>query len=107
VSTVSEQPTRRAQSPADRGRHTQAAIDAAARTVIARKGIRACKEAMVREPALQFRDEAFAQYCAEMCAIPTFLITERASGAPDDRTRIDTVANIFYRASYYREVHPR
>jgi AcrR family transcriptional regulator len=80
VLTVSEQPTRRAQLPTDRGRRTQAAIDAAARTVIARKGILATtiadiaaeagrstasfynyydsKEAMVREWALRFRDEA-------------------------------------------------
>jgi AcrR family transcriptional regulator len=146
VSTVSEQPTRRAQLPTDRGRRTQAAIDAAARTVIARKGILATtiadiaaeagrstasfynyydsKEAMVREWALRFRDEAneraltvfrpglsnreraqlaaaacwhtyrnrlaeivsvsqlatinddFAQYWAEICAIPTTCITE-------------------------------
>ena len=80
MSTVSEQPTRRAQLPTDRGRRTQAAIDAAARTVIARKGILATtiadiaaeagrstasfynyydsKEAMVREWALRLRDEA-------------------------------------------------
>jgi AcrR family transcriptional regulator len=146
VSTVSEQPIRRAQLPTDRGRRTQAAIDAAARTVIARKGILATtiadiaaeagrstasfynyydsKEAMVREWALRFRYEAnqraltairpglsnrertqqiaaahwhtyrnrvaeivsvsqlatinddFAQYWAEMCAIPTTFITE-------------------------------
>lgn len=66
--------------PTARGRQTQAAIDAAARTVIARKGILAAtvadiaaeagrstasfynyydsKEAMVREWALRFRDEA-------------------------------------------------
>jgi AcrR family transcriptional regulator len=146
VSTVSEQSTRRAQSPTDRGRRTQAAIDTAARTVIARKGILAAtiadiaaeagrstasfynyydsKEAMVREWALRFRDEVnqralpvirhglsnreraqqaagahwhtyrnrlaemisvsqlamvnddFAQYWAEICAIPTSFITE-------------------------------
>jgi AcrR family transcriptional regulator len=146
VSTVSEQPTRRAQLPTNRGRRTQTAIDAAARTVIARKGILATtiadiaaeagrstasfynyydsKEAMVREWALRFRDEAnqraltvirpglsnreraqqaaaahwhtyrnrlaeivsvsqlatinddFAQYWAEICAIPTTFITE-------------------------------
>ena len=146
MSTVSEQPTRRAQLPTNRGRRTQAAIDAAARTVIARKGILATtiadiaaeagrstasfynyydsKEAMVREWALRFRDEAnqraltvirpglsnreraqqaaaahwhtyrnrlaeivsvsqlaminddFAQYWAEICAIPTTFITE-------------------------------
>ena len=79
MSTVSEQPTRRPPLPTNRGRQTQAAIDAAARTVIARKGIFATtiadiaaeagrstasfynyydsKEAMVREWALRFRDE--------------------------------------------------
>ncbi len=79
MSTVSEQPTRRTRLPTNRGRRTQAAIDAAARTVIARKGILATtiadiaaeagrstasfynyydsKEAMVREWALRFRDE--------------------------------------------------
>lgn len=68
------------QYPTDRGRRTQAAIDAAARKVIARKGILATtiaditteagrsaasfynyydsKEAMVRQWALRFRDEA-------------------------------------------------
>lgn len=146
MSTVSEQPTRRAQLPTNRGRQTQAAIDAAARTVIARKGILATtiadiaaeagrstasfynyydsKEAMAREWALRFRDEAnqraltvirpglsdreraqqaaaahwhtyrnrlaemvsvsqlatvnddFAQYWAEICAIPTTFINE-------------------------------
>jgi AcrR family transcriptional regulator len=216
VSTVSEQPTRRAQSPTDRGRRTHAAIDAAARTVVARKGILATtvadiameagrsaasfynyydsKEAMVREWALRFRDEAsqralavirhglsdqeraqqaasahwhtyrnrlaemisvsqlaminddFAQYWAEICAIPTSFITEmvrraqtqgycagddpklvavaivamfnqfcylqlagprpRSAGEPDDQACIDTLANIFYRAVYYKEVRP-
>ena len=70
----------RVQFPTLRGRQTQAAIDAAARSVIARKGILATtisdiaaeagkstasfynyydsKEAMVREWALRFRDEA-------------------------------------------------
>ncbi len=70
----------REQLPTLRGRQTQAAIDAAARAVIARKGILATtiadiageadrstasfynyydsKEAMVREWALRFRDEA-------------------------------------------------
>lgn len=70
----------RDQLPTARGRQTQAAIDAAARAVIARKGILAAtiadiaaeagrstasfynyydsKEAMVREWALRFRDEA-------------------------------------------------
>jgi AcrR family transcriptional regulator len=72
--------TPREQLPTQRGRQTQAAIDAAARTVIARKGILATtisdiaaeagkstasfynyydsKEAMVREWAVRFRDEA-------------------------------------------------
>jgi AcrR family transcriptional regulator len=79
VSTMSDQPIRRAPLPTNRGRRTQAAIDTAARTVIARKGILAAtiadiaaeagrstasfynyydsKEAMVREWALRFRDE--------------------------------------------------
>ena len=80
MSTVFEQPDRRTQLPTNRGRRTQAAIDAAARAVIARKGILATtiadiaaeagrstasfynyydsKEAMVREWALRFRNEA-------------------------------------------------
>jgi AcrR family transcriptional regulator len=79
VSTVSDSPTRRAPLRTNRGRQTQAAIDTAARTVIARKGILATtiadiaseagrstasfynyydsKEAMVHEWALRFRDE--------------------------------------------------
>ena len=213
MSTVSDQPTRRAPLPTHRGRRTQAAIDTAARTVIARKGILAAtiadiateagrstasfynyydsKEAMVREWALRFRDEVneraqpvtrdglsrrervhqaaaahwhtykrllaemisvsqlaminddFAQYWAEICAIPTSFITEmvrRAQsdgysagddpqliavaivamlnqfcylqlagpgpgpvGDPDDEACITTLANIFYRAIYYKE----
>jgi AcrR family transcriptional regulator len=214
---VSEQPTRRSLLPTNRGRQTQAAIDAAARTVVARKGILAAtiadiaaeagrstasfynyydsKEEMVREWALRFRDEAnqraqtvvrhglsnreraqqaaaahwhtyknrlaemisvsqlaminddFAQYWAEICAIPTSFITEMvrraqadgygagddpqliavaivamlnqfcylqlagpassAVGDPDDEACINTLANIFYRAIYYKEVRPR
>jgi AcrR family transcriptional regulator len=217
VSTVSEQPTRRGPLPTNRGRRTRAAIDAAARTVIARKGILATtiadiaaeagrstasfynyydsKEAMVREWALRFRDEAnqraltvirhglsnreraqqaaaaywhtyqnrlaemisvsqlaminddFAQYWADICAIPTTFITEMVrraqaqgycagddpqliavaivamlnqfcylqlagpgsspAGAPDDQACINTLANIFYRTIYYKEVRPR
>ena len=217
MSTVSEQPTRRTRLPTNRGRRTQAAIDAAARTVIARKGILATtiadiaaeagrstasfynyydsKEAMVREWALRFRDEVnqralpvirhglsdreraqqaaaahwhtyrnrlaemisvsqlaminddFAQYWADICAIPTSFITEmvrraQAQGycagddpqliavaivamlnqfcylqlagtgsspaaAPDDQACINTLANIFCRAIYYKEVRPR
>lgn len=75
-----EQSVHRAPLPTHRGRRTQAAIDAAARAVIARKGVLATtisditteagrsaasfynyydsKEAMVREWALRFRDEA-------------------------------------------------
>jgi AcrR family transcriptional regulator len=217
VSTVSEQPTRRTPLPTSRGRRTQAAIDAAARTVIARKGILAAtvadiaaeagrstasfynyydsKEAMVREWALRFRDEAnqraqtvirhglsnreraqqaaaahwhtyrsrlaevisvsqlaminddFAEYWAEICAIPTSFIAETVRRAQadgycagddpqliavaivamlnqfcylqlagtrsspvadtDDEACINTLANIFYRAIYYKEVRPR
>ena len=48
--------------PTRHGRRTRAAIDAAARTVIARKGILATtiadKEAIVRQWAVRFRDEA-------------------------------------------------
>jgi AcrR family transcriptional regulator len=154
MSTVSEQPTHRSPLPTNRGRRTQAAIDAAARTVVARKGILAAtiadiateagrstasfynyydsKEAMVREWALRFRDEVnqraqpvtqhglshrervqqaaaahwhtykhllaemisvsqlaminddFAQYWAEICAIPTSFITEMVRRAQSD-----------------------
>jgi AcrR family transcriptional regulator len=217
VSTVSEQPTRRTPLPTSRGRRTQAAIDAAARTVIARNGILATtvadiaaeagrstasfynyydsKEAMVHEWALRFRDEAnqraqtvirhglsnreraqqaaaahwhtyrnrlaevisvsqlamvnddFAQYWADICAIPTSFIAETVrraqadgycagddpqliavaivamlnqfcylqlagtrsspAGDTDDQACINTLANIFYRAIYYKEVRPR
>jgi AcrR family transcriptional regulator len=83
VSTAAEpngRPGQSADFPTHRGRRTQAAIDMAARTVIARKGILATtiadiaaeadrsaasfynyydsKEAMVRQWALRFRDEA-------------------------------------------------
>ena len=79
MSTVSDSSSSRAPLPTNRGRQTQVAIDAAARTVIARKGILATtiadiaaeagrstasfynyydsKEAMVREWALRFRAE--------------------------------------------------
>ena len=79
MSTVSDSSNSRAPLPTSRGRQTQVAIDAAARTVIARKGILATtiadiaaeagrstasfynyydsKEAMVREWALRFRAE--------------------------------------------------
>jgi AcrR family transcriptional regulator len=141
----------REQLPTLRGRQTQAAIDAAARTVIARKGILATtiseiageagkstasfynyydsKEAMVREWAVRFRDEAreraraaaqpgltnwersyeaaaahwdtyrnrlaemisvsqlamisddFAEYWADICSLPTGLITQMVKQA--------------------------
>lgn len=143
--------TARVELPTARGRQTQAAIDAAARTVIARKGILATtvadiateagrstasyynyydsKEAMVREWAVRFRDEArervaaanqpgltnaerahaaaaahwqtyrhrlaeiiavsqlamvsddFAQYWAEICALPIALVTRMVQQA--------------------------
>jgi AcrR family transcriptional regulator len=144
----------REQLPTLRGRQTQAAIDLAARAVIARKGILATtisdiaaeagrstasfynyydsKEAMIREWALRFRDEVserakpvtrhglstrerahqaaaahwhtykhrlaemisvsqlaminddFAQYWAEICAIPTSFITDMVRRAQAD-----------------------
>ncbi len=80
VSTSPEPSGHREPLPTHRGRRTQAAMDAAARAVIARKGVLAAtiadiaaeagrsaasfynyydsKEAMVREWALRFRDEA-------------------------------------------------
>jgi AcrR family transcriptional regulator len=91
----------REQLPTLRGRQTQAAIDAAARVVIARKGIVATtiadiaseagrstasfynyydsKEAMVREWALRFRDEARER--AKAAAEPTLENRERAHRA--------------------------
>ena len=151
--STAAKPADRPEFPTHRGRRTQAAIDTAARTVVTRKGILATtiadiaaeagrsaasfynyydsKEAMVRQWALRFRDEAnqraltvtrhglshrerayeaaaahwhtyrnrlaemisvsqlaminddFAQYWAEMCAIPISFITEtvrRAQG---------------------------
>ena len=160
MSTAHEPTDRPAAFPTHRGRRTQAAIDMAARTVIARKGILATtiadiaaeagrssasfynyydsKEAMVRQWALRFRDEAdqrarsvtrhglsnreraheaaaahwhtyrnrlaevisvsqlamvntdFAQYWAEICAIPVSFIAETVRRAqaegycPDD-----------------------
>lgn len=91
----------REQLPTLRGRRTQAAIDSAARTVIARKGILATtiadiaaeagrstasfynyydsKEAMVREWAVRFRDEARGR--AEAAAEPHLDNRERAHRA--------------------------
>jgi AcrR family transcriptional regulator len=144
----------REQLPTERGRQTAAAIDAAARAVIARKGILATtisdiaaeagrstasiynyydsKEAMIREWALRFRDEAngraaavtrhgltnrerarqaaaahwrtyrhrlaemisvsqlamvnddFAEYWAQLCAIPISFITEMVTRAQSE-----------------------
>src|SRR6478609_8130235 len=93
--------TPREQLPTIRGRQTQAAIDAAARTVIARKGILATtiadiaaeagrstasyynyydsKEAMVREWAVRFRDEARERAMA--AAEPGLNDAERAHAA--------------------------
>jgi AcrR family transcriptional regulator len=152
---VSAQPShQRDPLPTVRGRQTQAAIDAAARAVIARKGVLATtisdiateanrstasfynyydsKESMVREWALRFRDEAnlrakavtrhgltnrerayeaaaahwhtyrhrlaemigvsqlamvnadFAEYWAQLCAIPISFITEMVRRAQAD-----------------------
>jgi AcrR family transcriptional regulator len=91
----------RDQLPTVRGRQTQAAIDAAARAVIARKGILATtisdiaveagrstasfynyydsKEEMVREWALRFRDEARDR--ARAAAVPELTNRERAHRA--------------------------
>ncbi len=165
MSTLSEHPRpARPPLPTARGRRTQAAIDAAARVVVARKGILATtvadiaaeagrstasfynyydsKEAMVREWAMRFQDEAsqrahlvtghgltdrervqeavaahwntyrhrlaemisvsqlatinadFAQYWAELCAIPISFITGMVTRAqsqghcPDDDPRL-------------------
>jgi AcrR family transcriptional regulator len=93
--------TARVQLPTARGRQTQAAIDTAARTVIARKGILATtisdianeagrstasyynyydsKEAMVREWAVRFRDEARDRAMA--AAEPGLTDAERARAA--------------------------
>lgn len=93
--------TARIQLPTARGRQTQAAIDVAARTVVARKGILATtvadiaaeagrstasfynyydsKEAMVREWAVRFRDEARDR--ARAAAEPGLSNSERAYAA--------------------------
>ena len=133
--------TARVQLPTVRGRQTQAAIDVAARTVVARKGILATtiadiaaeagrstasfynyydsKEAMVRQWALRFRDEArdrhrlaeiisvsqlaminddFAQYWRDICALPISLVTtmvkdaQRQGFCPDDDPQLVAVA---------------
>lgn len=91
----------REQLPTIRGRQTQAAIDAAARAVVARKGILATtiadiaaeagrsaasfynyydsKEAMVREWAVRFRDEARER--ATSASLPELSNRERAQRA--------------------------
>lgn len=51
MSTVSDSPTHRAPLPTNRGRQTQAAIDVAARTVIARKGVLATRIADIATEA--------------------------------------------------------
>ena len=154
--------------PTHRGRRTQAAIDLAARTVIARKGILATtiadiaaeagrsaasfynyydsKEAMVRQWALRFRDEAneraravtghglsdreraleaaaahwhtyrnrlaevisvsqmamvtedFAQYWAEICAVPISFIAETVRRAQAEDYRPDDVPQLLSEA---------
>jgi Bacterial regulatory proteins, tetR family len=101
VSTVSEQPTRRAHSPTDRGRRTQAAIDAAARTVVARKGILATTVADIAAEAGR-STASFHNYYLQLAGPGP-----RLAGPPDDQTCIDTLPNIFHRAVYYEEVRPR
>jgi AcrR family transcriptional regulator len=93
----------REELPTLRGRQTQAAIDAAARVVVARKGILAAtisdiaaeagrstasfynyydsKEAMVREWALRFRDEARDR--ARAATVPELSNRERAYRAAE------------------------
>ncbi|SCX21958.1 transcriptional regulator, TetR family [Mycolicibacterium fluoranthenivorans] len=93
--------TARVQLPTVRGRQTEAAMDAAARNVVARKGILATtvadiaaeagrstasfynyydsKEAMVRDWALRFRDEA--RHRARAAAEPGLSNAERAHAA--------------------------
>jgi AcrR family transcriptional regulator len=180
VSTAFDEAHRPAQLPTHRGRRTQAAIDTAARTVIARKGILAAtiadiaaeagrsaasfynyydsKEAMVRQWAQHFRDEAnqrarsvtrhgltnreraheaaashwhtyrnrlaemisvsqlamvnddFAQYWAEMCAIPISFIAESVRRAqaegycPDDDPQLiaEAIVAMFNQFCYIR-----
>jgi len=76
---------------------------------------------MISVSQLAMINDDFARYWAEICAIPTSFITEMVrraqaqgyqlagsgsspAGAPDDQACIDTLANILYRAVYYKEV---
>jgi AcrR family transcriptional regulator len=180
VSTAFDEAGRAAPLPTHRGRRTQAAMDTAARTVVARKGILATtiadiaaeagrstasfynyydsKQAMVRQWALRFRDEAnqrarsvtrhgltnreraheaaashwhtyrnrlaemisvsqlamvnddFAQYWAEMCAIPISFIAESVRRAqaegycPDDDPQLiaEAIVAMFNQFCYIR-----
>ena len=80
MSTASDQPTHRAPLPTSRGVSQLAMIN-----------------------------DDFAQYCAEIYSIPTCFIAQMVRRAhtdgycADDEVCIATLANIFYRAIYYKE----
>ena len=79
--------------PTQRSDRTQAAIDAAARTVIARKGILATTIADIAAEA--------GRSPASFCYIQ--LGGARAkTGEPDDQACIQPLANIYYRAIYFQ-----
>jgi Bacterial regulatory proteins, tetR family len=79
--------------PTQRRDRTQAAIDAAARTVIARKGILATTIADIAAEA--------GRSPASFCYIQ--LGGARAkTGEPDDQACIQPLANIYYRAIYFQ-----
>ncbi len=43
----------------------------------------------------------------QFCYLKLAGLGSSPAGAPDDEACITTLANIFYRAIYYQEVHPR
>jgi hypothetical protein len=128
VSTVSDQPIRRAPLLTNRGRRTQAA----AAHWHTHKYLLA---ELIGVSQLAMINDDFADYWAEICYIPTSFITEmerRAQSdgfcagdgpqliamamlnqfcylqltgpeAPDDEACISTLTNIFYRAIYFKE----
>jgi hypothetical protein len=113
--------TPREQLPTLRSRQTQAAIDAAARAVIARKGILATWSDICELPiALTTRMVKHAQgegFCTDddphLVAVAlvsmlnqfcyTRLSGENATDTLDDEACITTLANIFYRTIYHKE----